>query len=109
MPDKKQLGEEGIALPMEWRVPDNLESKFATHLTIQNSDQEFIINFFEAHPPVITGTEEQKKAQLEELSSIEATCVARIVVTPQRMRDFLDTMEKNFEKFMSRVQAQEEE
>lgn len=108
MPDKKRLGKEGYQFPMEWQIPEDVESKYATHLNIQSTDQEFVINFFEAHPPIITGTEEQKKTQLEELSSVEATCVARIIVTPQRMRDFLDTMEESFEKFMSRAQDQEE-
>lgn len=106
--DEKKKGK-GYNFPLKFSIPEDVEGKYATHLQVQHSKDEFIINFFEARPPIITGTEEEKEEQLEKMSAVEANCVARIIVSPRRMQGFIDTLHENFEKFISQFEGEGEE
>jgi hypothetical protein len=92
-------------IPIEWHIPDNILTRYATNMVIQQNGSEFIIMFFEIRPPLVFGTLEEQKAQLGKVESAQAECVGRIVVTPERMPEFakafLDSIEQHrvvFEK-----------
>lgn len=108
-PEENKAGEEGYRFPIEWKISEEVESKYATNLQVQHTNNEFIINFFEARPPIIAGSEEEKETQLKEMSSVEAKCIARILVSPGRMPGFIDALQDNFEKYLSRVRGEEKE
>jgi hypothetical protein len=44
---------------------DNRPSVYATNITVQHTRHEFVISFYEAHLPMILGSEEEREAQLE--------------------------------------------
>lgn len=76
-------------------VPEGVSSRYATNITIQHTDHEFTISFYEAEPPVILGSSEERAARLDGLTEVSAKCVARIVVAPGRMQAFIDAMQAN--------------
>jgi hypothetical protein len=82
----------GVNKPIEWFVPDNIVSKYATNITIQRTENEFIISFFEIVPPLFVGSPEYIKENLEKLENIRANCIARIIVSERRMAAFSKTM-----------------
>ena len=90
-----------IIRPLEWHVPDDLASHYATNFVVQHTDAEFILSFFEIVPPIVVGSEEERRAQIEKIPSVRADCVARIIVSPQRLPDFLKAIQTNLEKFLS--------
>ena len=59
---------------------ENQPSVYATNITVQHTPHEFVISFYEAHPPVILGSLEEREAQLEAIDRVYAPCVARITV-----------------------------
>jgi len=99
---------EPIAIPIEWRVPEDLKTHYATNLVIQHTNQEFIISFFETKNPIILGTPDEVKSQYEKIKSVKADCVARIVVTPKRMEDFIKVIQTNLDKFHSLLKGKED-
>ena len=52
---------EGKMVPIKWHYPDSIVTRYATNFVVQHTDREFIISFFEAWPPVIIGTPEEKR------------------------------------------------
>jgi len=100
---------ESITLPIEWHIPEGLKSQFATNLVIQHTDQEFIISFFEIEKPVLLGSPDEVKSKLEVIGKMRANCVARIIVTPKRMEEFIKAMQTNLDKFHSRTEKKEED
>lgn len=40
---------------------------------------------------------------MESIEEVEAKCVARLVVTPGRMREFIEIMSQNWEKFQGKL------
>ena len=91
--------ENSMSLPIEWVVPDDIVTRFVTNMVVQHSDAEFMISFFEAQPPIFIGSAEDQRTRLSQLKSITAKCVARIVVTPDRMEEFVRVLSGNLEGY----------
>jgi hypothetical protein len=91
--------------------PENLSSYFVSNLVVQHEKESFIMSFFEVWPPAIVGdTDEEKQAALDAIDHVDAKCVARLVVTPQRMREFVTIMSDNLSAYeaMMQILAQSE-
>lgn len=91
-------------LPLEWRVPDDMSCQYATNLLVQHTDHEFVIQFFRAMPPLVVGSPDEVKTQLAEIESVNAECVARVVVAASRMPEFVDVLQQNLQRFQDREQ-----
>ena len=89
---------EEFEVPINWSYPEDLKTNFVTNLVVQHTDQEFILSFFETLPPLLLG--EVKK---EDLKSVNAKCVARVVVTPKRMEEFINVMQSNLNIFKQKL------
>lgn len=92
----------GRGIPVRWCFPPNLAGRYATNLVVQNTGHEFVISFFEAAPPLLFGSEEEVQKQLEKLDYIDAMCVARIIVSPERMPEFVEVLRQNLERFLAK-------
>jgi hypothetical protein len=91
-------------LRIERTYPLDLQTHFVTHFVVQGQPEYFIMSFFELLPPPILGdTEEEKRQQLEAMASIEAKCVARLVVPSDAMREFIETVSQNYENWQQRM------
>lgn len=95
--------------------PDDLDSHFVSNIVVQHQHDHFIVSFFEVWPPLILGeTAEERREALDAIQEVEAKCVARLVVTPARMREFIDTLSENWDRYQravslsSSVEAEEE-
>lgn len=98
----------GFAFPLEWVVPEDIDSKFATNVVVQHTNHEFIIYFFEAEQPLLTGSEEERKEQLENISEVEAKCIAKIAVPATRFPNMVKALQQNLEKFRNKFVMEEE-
>ena len=96
------------ALPLKWVVPEDLVSRYANNFTIQHTDYEFVISFFETFPPLVLGSPDERQAQLEQIESVPAKCVARIVISPERVQDLIQILAANLETYHSRFDQREE-
>ncbi len=94
------------SLPIRFETPASIETRYVTNFVAQHTDQEFIIGFYEARPPMLLGSPEENRAELEELGAVSAQCVARIVLTPARMVELIQVLSTNYDSF-SANQARE--
>lgn len=86
------------ALPLEWHFPETLVSRYATNMTIQYTGQEYILSFFEARPPLIIGAPEVVREALERVEAVRAECFARIIVSKDRMPNFVSVLKENLDR-----------
>ncbi len=98
---------EGVLLPIEWHVPENVVSRYATNMVVQHTEHEFIISFFEATPPLAVGSPEEQRVQLQETKSVRAECIIRIIVTAGRMQNFVQVLQGNLEAYRNKFQVSE--
>ena len=59
MSDELKSPPDQVSLPVNFLIPDNMVSRYATNLLVQHTEQEFVISYFEARPPVVLGGAEQ--------------------------------------------------
>jgi hypothetical protein len=107
--EEKRINKLGITIPLKRIFPEDLKSYFVTNMTVQHQSDHFIIQFFEAFPPLILGTEEEKKSIIESLDHVEAKCVSRIIVTPDKFRDFIETLSENYNNYQKKYENKEED
>ncbi len=79
---------------------DDTPSVYATNITVRHTEHEFIIGFYEALPPLILGSEEERSQQLAELQKVRAQCVARVSVAASRMGDFVRALQGNYTAYV---------
>ncbi len=90
-----------VSLKLEWRIPEGLAGRYATNMVVQRTEHEFILSFFEAYPPMVIGSPDEIKAQLEQLETVRAECIARIIVAASRMPEFVEVLQKNLQHSLS--------
>jgi len=91
------------------KYPEDLKSNFVSNIIIQHESDHFILAFFEIWPPVILGeTDEEKRIAIESLEQIEAKCVARLVVSPTKMREFARAIQENLAIYEKKLIKKEE-
>jgi hypothetical protein len=88
-----------VKLPIVWNVPEGLPLRYATNIVVQHTREEFVLSFFEIAPPLVVGPDEDRQRQLENLGQVRADCIARLVVSPTRYKEFLGVMNENWAKF----------
>jgi hypothetical protein len=80
--------------------PENLTSHLVSNMVVQHQPDLFILSFFEVWPPAVLGeTEEEVRKEVAAINQLDIKCVARLAVTPARMREFVAALTENLRKF----------
>ena len=107
MTSKSEIGDT-INIPLNWHIPDEIISRYATNMTVQQGENEFIISFFEVIPPIILGDPEARAKKFMELEEINAECVARVIIAADKLPSFIEAMQSNINTYKARVSSEEE-
>jgi hypothetical protein len=99
-----ELTEQVVELPLEWHFPENLVTRYANNVVVQHGEHEFIISFFEVFPPILLGSPEETRTELDQIESVQANCVARIIIPWDRMPGFIKALQSNQDKFVSKME-----
>jgi hypothetical protein len=80
--------------------PPDIITRFANNFVVQHDAEQFYLSFFDVWMPMIIGeTEEETRMQLDALEKIDAKCVARIVVSPEKLRELINLLENNLKNY----------
>jgi len=90
---------------IDFEVPPDFPTKYASNLVVQHTEHDFTITFFDIRPPLLVGLPEDKASQLAALETVKATPLARIVVAASRMRQFVRVFQDNLETFEGKAKA----
>lgn len=101
MPNEKDtLASDRIGLTIQWSIPDELSTCYATNLVVQHTEHEFFITFFELVPPI---TLSKTSEEIKQMESVQAHALTRIVVTPERLESFIQAMQENLDRYRASV------
>ncbi len=98
-----------INIPIEWPIPDSLQSQYASAVFVQAGPYEIAISFFEVRSPILTGTPEENKTKLEQVGPIKAKCVGRIIVDPDLVPKFIEALQSGLEGYRAYKISEERE
>ena len=82
----------GKVLTIEWPVELGV-SQFANNVVIQSDENTSYLSFYQINPPLIFGTSQQKKKQLDSLKSIQPKLVASIAVPREKIQVIIEALQ----------------
>lgn len=90
-----------IRIPVDYQVPDDATPSYVNNLVIQHTESEFVIHFFYTRLPIILGESDEAllKEKLTRIEAVHPQFVKSIIVSPQKMQDFIDALQGNLDKF----------
>ena len=107
---EKKVEPELVALPLAREIPSGQIGVLSNHFVIQHDGPEFHLLFFQTQPPIVLAdTEEERRKALEEIQSVRSVCIARIIVSAERLPSIISAMQENLEKQVLQQSNIEEE
>mgnify|MGYP001501869639 CR=1 FL=1 len=97
--DENELA--NVSLPLHYRDSEGLKTRYANNLIVQHSDNEFVLRFYETLPPVIFGGPDEVQKQVDQLTHVDAECVASVIISPNRIPAFIKALQSNYEKYQA--------
>lgn len=93
--------QQGIEIPLRFTWPDDLVSRYATNFVSQYTTHEFALSFFEVLSPVLLGSATENAQKLADIGAVQARCVSRIVMSPHAMKELIDVLQRNYDRYIS--------
>lgn len=72
-------------IPVRWIVPESVTPRYATNFTLQRTEHEYILSFFQIVPPLIVGGPEQVAEQIQGIHEIQAKCLFQVIIAEDRL------------------------
>ncbi len=88
---KKPEGLSVFNLRVQHRIPDNVGLTYSDNFIVQHTENEFTISFSQIEQPFAFTEEEYAQ-----LSTVKAEVVARIVISPLKMRELIKALIDNW-------------
>ena len=82
-------------LQVQFNVPVEMPSVYATNIVIQQMEHEVLVSFYEIQPPILlAGSNEAENLAILKKTGMRADCVAKIIIAKQRFGGFADVMKQ---------------
>jgi hypothetical protein len=92
---EKNTGKKFVAVPLEWHVPVDHVTPFASNIVIQIEEDIFKLSFFEVKPPIHMDESTPPPAV------VRAECVASVYITPNKVGLLIELLRKHLERYKS--------
>jgi Protein of unknown function (DUF3467) len=80
-------------IPIEFVIPEGFGLLYSDTAFVQNTENEFVVSFFQGgHPPI------KSREEAEKIEAVKAYCVARIVMSPVQVRKLTAALVENIER-----------
>jgi len=103
------MSEEKVSIKqirIERKYPEDLKSYYVSNIVVQHEPEMFFLSFFEVFPPpIIADTDEERAKALGALTQVDAKCVARLAITPGKMKEFITAMQENYKGYQKLIAA----
>lgn len=92
--------DDGIAVPVVWASPEDVPILFANTFVCQFDQtlDAFMLTVGQLTPPPLIGTPEEIRAQAEKVDFVLVKTVARLAVSPGRMRELIAALQANVDQ-----------
>ncbi len=82
--------------PIKWNVPENMISRYATHMTVQLLENEFKLAFFELSPEI------RIDPKLPSSKEVQANCVGSVIVNVAKVPSIIEVLKRQLDLYISR-------
>ncbi len=99
--DPEDHGQKELQFSIDWHIPDDFPSSYASNMFAQAGEYEIILSFFQTKVPLLTGTSAENRAKLEEIGQIRAECVGRIIVNPNLVPKIIQALQTTYDGYIA--------
>lgn len=96
-----------------FRVPARMPSVYATHFFVQETQDEFVLSFYElVHPMIHPNAPPEQQTIMKQAikeNGVFAECVSRITVAKHKLPSFAEAMNTASDRFVQSIEALEQE
>jgi hypothetical protein len=87
---------EGKLLPIRIEGADEMPVCYSNHIFVTHTRDEFFVTFSQIHPPYLLSP---TRKEVEQITHASARVVARIALSPNKMKELIKTLKNNYDKF----------
>jgi hypothetical protein len=98
-----------VTLPIDWHVPDTVQSRYVNNVIVQPGKHEIVIFFFETQVPPFAGPPQEYGRYLQRQGTIRAECVGKMVVDPELMPEIIKAMQAGLDGYNTSKVSKERE
>ncbi len=81
---------------------EEIPISYVNYVFVSHTTDEFFMTFAQIHPPYLL---KPTKRELEQLTHVPAKVVARVALTPSKMKELIDTLGENYQNFLKKQEA----
>src|SRR5437764_532554 len=104
---KKEDTKGSVHFAIQFDEGEDIALIAVTNMTVQPSQHETIISFYQAKPPLLLGTPEQKAEMAKSILSVKAKCIGKFAISTSRLREFSDVL-KSAVEIVSKMESSSE-
>jgi flagellar motor switch/type III secretory pathway protein FliN len=109
MPEETEESEAGgLAIPVLFIGVEDVPILFVNQFVISFQQEEFILSAGQLAPPILIGSEEEKREQAKQLSYVPIKVVARLGMTAARLSELVSLLQNQLRKYDERRGASED-
>jgi len=87
-------------LRINFTYPHGTASSFSNYMTCQSRPEGiFHLSFFEIAHPLLVGDQEAIRQQAQALESVDAPCVARLIVSAEQMKKMIAALAESYDSY----------
>jgi hypothetical protein len=102
MANKQKKEAKQVELPIQIEGAEQLPLIYSNHVFVTHTSGEFFVTFSQLHPPYWLAP---TKEDIELLTHIPARVVSRIALTPTKMKELIDALEQNYDKYTKQMEG----
>lgn len=92
---------EAIQLPFFFIGTEEVPIMLSNLQVVQHVQHEFVITFAQFSPPLVLGTPQEQREQVEAKPYLPVKTVARIAMAPERMLDLIKVLQENYDAWIN--------
>ena len=94
--------DQGKPVKVHWDIPPDAVAQYTNNFVVQHTPDAFFLSFFQIRQPIIIGTPEERKEQLDQIDSTTARFVTQVAMSPAQMAQLVKVLQGNLEKYLKK-------
>lgn len=82
-------------IPIDHVFPEGQQAIYSNQFAVQHENGVYHLMFFQIHPPLALGNHEEKSQKLREIKTVQAPCVARILIAGEMLPKIIEVLIDN--------------
>lgn len=87
--------EEGRLVPVVWVGLDEVPIMLANQFVIQGGDSELLLTIGQLAPPMLLGSDDERRQQAEAISYVPIRPLCRVSLTAERLAELIDVLSQH--------------